>query len=145
MKNIRKSIKYQTLGFETIFVFERSGWGSQGLCLHVLVQGLPLLEACKVTAVGASSGSRWVSGLIQCGSFCTSTLLYNYFHIDPFLCLEETQSRSPKTLELVVFQFNMSEKHPKSLAKIISYQVSIQICRLKRVHESQISSQPFAA
>lgn len=98
-----------------------------------------------MTAFGASTGFGWISHLTQCGSFGISTLLYNYFHTDPFLCLEETQSRSPKTLELIVFQLNMSEKHPKSLAKIISYQVSSQICRLKRVYESQISSQSFAA
>lgn len=107
--------------------------------------GAALAWGVEVTAVGARVGSGWISGLIQCGTCCISTLPYNCFHTDPFLCLEETQSRSPTTFELIVFQLNTSEKHPKSLAKVISYQVCSQICRLKRVHESQISSQPFAA
>lgn len=93
MKNNGKSTNHQTLGFERSFAKER-----QGQCSEDRGYQHPRGCPCQCPAM---------PGLVQGTSFCISTLLQHCLHADPFPCLEESQSRSPKTLELLVFQFSV--------------------------------------
>lgn len=148
MKNIGKSTKHQVLGFETsgLWSLKQSlSWRGRLRLTRVVSPCCPCWrraeELPSVPAL-ALDGPQLPSKVAPAASPPSRIIIFTLTH---FSVWKKPKAEAPNHSNSPYFQLNMSEKHPKPFAKVISYQVPSQICRLKRVHESQISSQPFAA